>query len=423
MAINFPDSPTVNDEFTYENRTWVWNGATWDIKVTNFVLGPTGPTGSIGLTGPTGASLTGPTGAASQVTGPTGATGAVGPQGSFGGATFKYNYITSTVDINPGSGNLAFDNTLTTSTMLYISWFDFDAVSAQAYLETIDDSSSAIKGHFKISEVGMPDNYVYYAITGYHYSHDTYYEVPVTYLDGNVTSWADSQDVNITFVRTGDKGDQGPTGPTGANGTNGTNGTNGATGPTGAQGVTGPAGTANLSGLSAVAPITYNSSTSTIGFNQITSLSLVGSQTITSATAGAKPLVVKGASSQTANLQEWQSPAGTTVLASVSPTGNVISHVDFNLQSASYTLVASDDGKVIEVNSSLDTVITVPSGAVFATGTQITIVRTGTGLVSVAGSGITVNGTPGLKLRDRWSSASLIKRTNGTWLLLGDLSA
>lgn len=423
MAINFPDSPSVNDEFTYDNRTWVWNGATWDTRVTNFVFGPTGPTGSQGVTGPTGASLTGPTGADSNVTGPTGPTGAVGPQGSFGGATFKYNYITSTVDINPGSGNLGFDNTLTTATMLYISWFDFNATDAQAYLETIDDSNSAIKGHFKISEIGNPDNYVYYAITGYHYSHDSYYEVPVTYLDGNITSWADSQDVNITFVRTGDKGDDGPTGPTGASGTNGTNGTNGSDGPTGPTGTTGPTGPGGLGGLVAASPITFNQSTSTIGFNQSTALSLVGTQTITAASSTAKALIVRGAASNTTNIQEWQSPAGTSVLASVTANGNVISHLEFNSKTANYTLIASDDGKVIEVNSGSDVVITVPSGAVFMTGAQITIVRTNTGGVSVSGDGISVYGTPGLKLRDRWSSASLIKRTNGTWLLLGDLSA
>jgi hypothetical protein len=29
MAINFPDAPSVNDEFTLGDRGWLWNGTTW----------------------------------------------------------------------------------------------------------------------------------------------------------------------------------------------------------------------------------------------------------------------------------------------------------------------------------------------------------------------------------------------------------
>jgi len=205
--------------------------------------GETGPTGAIGPTGPTGA-----TGADSMVTGPTGPTGATGPQGDFGGATFDYNYLTSTVDENPGSGNLNLNNTLSTATELYISWTDADGVSIQNYLETIDDSTSAIKGHFKMYEVANSDNYVYYSITGNHYYHDSYYELPIAYLSGSVTSWTNGQDIAITFVRTGDKGDIGPTGPTGATGEQGITGPTGAQGDTGPIGPTGPTGAQGIQG-------------------------------------------------------------------------------------------------------------------------------------------------------------------------------
>jgi hypothetical protein len=78
MAIDFPDSPSVNDEFTVDGRTWKWSGSVW--KAVNVqVVGPTGPTGP---TGPSGADSTvaGPTGP----TGPTGATGAIGSTGPTG---------------------------------------------------------------------------------------------------------------------------------------------------------------------------------------------------------------------------------------------------------------------------------------------------------------------------------------------------
>jgi hypothetical protein len=74
-AINFPDSPTVDDLFTVNDRTWKWTGSAWN-TVEELVIGPTGPTG------PTGAS--GANGADSTVTGPTGDTGPTGPTGASG---------------------------------------------------------------------------------------------------------------------------------------------------------------------------------------------------------------------------------------------------------------------------------------------------------------------------------------------------
>ena len=47
-----------------------------------------------------------------------------------------------------------------------------------------------------------------------------------------------------------------------------------------------------------------------------------------------------------------------------------------------------------------------------------------TGEVTIAGAvGVTVNSTPGLKLRTRWSSCTLLKRSSNTWLVYGDLKA
>jgi hypothetical protein len=52
-------------------------------------------------------------------------------------------------------------------------------------------------------------------------------------------------------------------------------------------------------------------------------VSKVGGDTVVASGAAVKPLVLKGASSQTANLQEWQDSTG-AVVASVSPTGNIV---------------------------------------------------------------------------------------------------
>ena len=84
-AIDFPNSPSVNDTHTVGNRVWKWNGVTWD-ALRSTVAGPTGPTGS--------------TGANSTVSGPTGATGATGAF-SFTLATGVETFLTT-----PSSANL-----------------------------------------------------------------------------------------------------------------------------------------------------------------------------------------------------------------------------------------------------------------------------------------------------------------------------
>jgi collagen type I alpha len=57
MPIDFPNSPSVNDQFTSGSTTWRWDGTVWKV-VRDFAptgaTGPTGPTGSVGSTGPTG---------------------------------------------------------------------------------------------------------------------------------------------------------------------------------------------------------------------------------------------------------------------------------------------------------------------------------------------------------------------------------
>jgi hypothetical protein len=39
MPINFPDNPSVNDEFQAQGRTWIWNGISWDAAVATIDAG------------------------------------------------------------------------------------------------------------------------------------------------------------------------------------------------------------------------------------------------------------------------------------------------------------------------------------------------------------------------------------------------
>ena len=97
-----------------------------------------------------------------------------------------------------------------------------------------------------------------------------------------------------------------------------------------------------------------------------------------------------------------------------------------NAQTGSYTLVLADQGKSVEMNVASANTLTVPpnSSVAFPTGTTILVVQTGAGQTTLtAGAGVTINSTPGLKLRTQWSAATLVKRNTNTWLAFGDLSA
>ena len=93
----------------------------------------------------------------------------------------------------------------------------------------------------------------------------------------------------------------------------------------------------------------------------------------------------------------------------------------------SYTLSAlTERDSLVEVAKATATTITIPlnSAVAFPVGTSIDILQTSTGQVTIAGdAGVTVNSTPGLKLRTQWSTATLFKRATNTWVVYGDLTA
>jgi hypothetical protein len=88
---------------------------------------------------------------------------------------------------------------------------------------------------------------------------------------------------------------------------------------------------------------------------------------------------------------------------------------------SSNTLVSTDLAKLIVANSSSDMNITVSTSATFNDGDRVDLLRAGTGEVTIVGSGITINGTPGYRLRAQWSSATLIRLNSTTWVAVGDL--
>lgn len=101
-----------------------------------------------------------------------------------------------------------------------------------------------------------------------------------------------------------------------------------------------------------------------------------------------------------------------------------------NTQSGTtYTLVAGDAQKIVTLSNASSITLTVASNATQAlpVGTQVTISQYGAGQVTVVGASspnpVTINATPGLKLRTQYSTATLVQTSTDNWLLVGDLSA
>ena len=97
-------------------------------------------------------------------------------------------------------------------------------------------------------------------------------------------------------------------------------------------------------------------------------------------------------------------------------------------KTASYTLSSlTERDDLIEMGSATGVTLTIPTDATlnFPIGTSIDILQTGAGQVTIApvSGTVTVNATPGLKLRTTWSSATLMKRAENTWVVFGDLTA
>jgi hypothetical protein len=180
--------------------------------------------------------------------------------------------------------------------------------------------------------------------------------------------------------------------------------------------------------LAAKAPLASPTFTGTVTIPNGAALGTPASATLTNATG--LPVATGIANLGTGVATFLTTPSSANLASMVTDeigTGNLIlSDIATNAQSASYTLALADKGKLVEIsNASANTLTVPPSSSVdFPVGSQITVLQTGAGQTTItAGLGVTINGTPGLKLRAQWSSVTLIKRLTDTWVVVGDLTA
>lgn len=100
--------------------------------------------------------------------------------------------------------------------------------------------------------------------------------------------------------------------------------------------------------------------------------------------------------------------------------------ISANRQTASYTLVATDVGKVVEMNNASANNLTVPpaSSVAFAIGAYVEVLQYGAGQTTiVAGAGVTLRSASAkLKLTGQYSSAMLRYLGSDEWAVAGDLT-
>jgi len=261
-AIDFPDSPEVNDIFTSGPQSWIWNGTSWDLVISP-VVGPTGPTG--------------PQGDSSNVTGPTGATGA-----------FAISSLTPPE--NPAEGDAWFNSA---TGQIYVFYDNYWVESAS-------------------SNIGPPGATGPTGATG-----PQNITPGPTGSTGPTGATGPQGNTGPTGAAiTGDTGPTGPQGPTGPVGPTGADGERGPTGPLGSAGPTGPQGEEGPQGPSVTGPTGPTGATGPRGF-----VGATGPQGPT----GAQGDSVTGATGPTGPTGPSQGPTGPTgatgATGVVGPTG------------------------------------------------------------------------------------------------------
>lgn len=129
---------------------------------------------------------------------------------------------------------------------------------------------------------------------------------------------------------------------------------------------------------------------------------------------------------QIGSLESNSVTATNATLNTITSVGPSDIRIPINQQTVSYTLLSSDVGKMVEINNASGVTLTVPPNTdqTIEIGSSIVVLQTGAGQITLlGGSGVTVNGTPGLKLRGQWASVTLVKRAINTWIAIGDLVA
>jgi hypothetical protein len=144
----------------------------------------------------------------------------------------------------------------------------------------------------------------------------------------------------------------------------------------------------------------------------------------TATTTNGATVYIEGAASGTASITNnyalWVDDGATRL------DGGLLALNQFNRQTASYILVLSDWGKIVEMNVASANTLTIPTNAsvAFPIGTEIQVLQYNDGQTTIAGPGVTLRSKSGqLKIANKWTGVTLVKVGTDEWYVIGNLTA
>jgi hypothetical protein len=105
------------------------------------------------------------------------------------------------------------------------------------------------------------------------------------------------------------------------------------------------------------------------------------------------------------------------------PTGSWAIAQTIDNKTSSYTAVSGDAGKIITMTLAGANNFTVDTVTALSVGQRIDIIQMGAGQTTFVATGVTINATPGLKLRAQYSVATLVCTAANVYVLAGDIIA
>ena len=116
-------------------------------------------------------------------------------------------------------------------------------------------------------------------------------------------------------------------------------------------------------------------------------------------------------------------PSGSSITITGASGGGGGTQTGNNQTGTTYTFVLADKQALVTFGNALATTVTIPANAsvAFDIFTGIDVLQLGAGTVTFApASGVTLNGTPGLRTRAQYSGGTLLKVGINTWVIVGD---
>ena len=134
------------------------------------------------------------------------------------GAGIDLTFNSLTTDVDKAAGDVWLNHaTPASATVLYVDNVDNNAASITSLLDSLDDPTTSISAHIRITKASNPAVFAIYNVTGLVTDGTGYRKIAVTYVTG-AGSFLDNDKIAFNYSLSGDDGAAGATGATGAAG-------------------------------------------------------------------------------------------------------------------------------------------------------------------------------------------------------------